>query len=285
MFPIFPLQVATVKGSFVLGRRVTSVCWSQPRARPYTSLVCPVSPSRTLDNVCIACVVTPLFSSVSNFLVFFWVFCFSCSLWCFICCWSWARVCGFLVYVFCQSLKSIDQRDVLNFDFCEYELMYCTFCYQFWSIVGLCLRVGIWIGIHLWCWNWNWNHQKEVLDLRTMPIYARWCMLINIDINAGQSMHCISVCWSPWLIFDKSKNQNFSFGTSKVKKTSIYTSILYLWVYMPQDLKFWHTDPKFCGELESEVRSGFRVRNKELKVSGVLGSEGITLRSGVLDQN
>ena len=43
---------------------------------------------------------------------------------------------------------------------------------------------------------------------------------------------------------------------------------------MPRDPKFRPTDPKFCGELESELRSGFRARNGELKGSGVLGTEG-----------
>ena len=48
----------------------------------------------------------------------------------------------------------------------------------------------------------------------------------------------------------------------------------YLWVYMLRGPKFWPTDPKFCGEFESEVRSGFWARNREIKDSGVLGSEG-----------
>ena len=43
---------------------------------------------------------------------------------------------------------------------------------------------------------------------------------------------------------------------------------------MHRDPKFWPTDPKFCGEFESELRSGFRAQNGELKGSGVLGSEG-----------
>ena len=43
---------------------------------------------------------------------------------------------------------------------------------------------------------------------------------------------------------------------------------------MPRDPKFWPTDPKFCGKFESEHRSGFQVRNGELKGSGVSGSEG-----------
>ena len=37
---------------------------------------------------------------------------------------------------------------------------------------------------------------------------------------------------------------------------------------------FWPDDPKLCGEFESELRSGFRARNGELKGSGVSGSEG-----------
>ena len=45
-------------------------------------------------------------------------------------------------------------------------------------------------------------------------------------------------------------------------------------VYMPRKPKFWPTDPKFCGMFESELRSGFRGRNGELKDSGVSGSEG-----------
>ena len=40
---------------------------------------------------------------------------------------------------------------------------------------------------------------------------------------------------------------------------------------MPRDPEFCPTDPEFCGEFESELRSGFRVRNVELKGSGVLG--------------
>ena len=43
---------------------------------------------------------------------------------------------------------------------------------------------------------------------------------------------------------------------------------------MLRDPKFWLTDAKFWGEFESELRSGFWVRNGELKDSGVLGSEG-----------
>ena len=54
---------------------------------------------------------------------------------------------------------------------------------------------------------------------------------------------------------------------------------------MPRALKLWHTEPEFCGKYKSELRSGFWARNEELKGSGVLGTEGITLRSGVLDQN
>ena len=48
----------------------------------------------------------------------------------------------------------------------------------------------------------------------------------------------------------------------------------YLWVYMPRDPKFGPTDPKFCGDFESDLRSGFRSRNGDLKGSGVSGSEG-----------
>ena len=43
--------------------------------------------------------------------------------------------------------------------------------------------------------------------------------------------------------------------------------------YMPRVPKLGPTDPKFCRELKSEVRSGFQARNGELKGSGVLGSE------------
>ena len=43
---------------------------------------------------------------------------------------------------------------------------------------------------------------------------------------------------------------------------------------MLRDPKFRLTDPKFYGEFESELRSGFRARNGELKASGVSGSEG-----------
>ena len=43
---------------------------------------------------------------------------------------------------------------------------------------------------------------------------------------------------------------------------------------MPRAPKFWPTNPKFCGEFEYELRSGFRSRNGELKGSGVSGTEG-----------
>ena len=43
---------------------------------------------------------------------------------------------------------------------------------------------------------------------------------------------------------------------------------------MRRNPKFWLSDPKFCGELEYEFRSGFRARNGELKGSGVSGTEG-----------
>ena len=43
---------------------------------------------------------------------------------------------------------------------------------------------------------------------------------------------------------------------------------------MLRDPKFWLTDPKFFGEFESELRSGFRARNGELKGSGVLAVPG-----------
>ena len=48
----------------------------------------------------------------------------------------------------------------------------------------------------------------------------------------------------------------------------------YLWVYMPWAPKFSPTDPKFYGEFESELRSGFRARNGALKGSGVSGTDG-----------
>ena len=66
---------------------------------------------------------------------------------------------------------------------------------------------------------------------------------------------------------------NIHFATSKVKKANL-TIDLYLWVYVPQDLRFWPTDPKCRGEFDSELRSGFRAQNGELKGSGALGSEG-----------
>ena len=43
---------------------------------------------------------------------------------------------------------------------------------------------------------------------------------------------------------------------------------------MPRDPKCLPADPKFCGEFESELRSGFRARNGELKGSGVTGMDG-----------
>ena len=56
------------------------------------------------------------------------------------------------------------------------------------------------------------------------------------------------------------------------KKRSPLT--FYLWVLYPGVPKFWPTNPKFSGNFESEVRSGFRARNGELKGSGVAKSEG-----------
>ena len=43
--------------------------------------------------------------------------------------------------------------------------------------------------------------------------------------------------------------------------------------------------PEFWGQLESELRSGFRDRNKEIEGSGVAYRKAKTLRSGVLGQN
>ena len=43
---------------------------------------------------------------------------------------------------------------------------------------------------------------------------------------------------------------------------------------MLRDPKFWLTDPEFHGKFESELRSGFRARNGELKGSCFSGSEG-----------
>ena len=48
----------------------------------------------------------------------------------------------------------------------------------------------------------------------------------------------------------------------------------YLWIYMPRDPEFWPTDPKFYGQFECNLRSGFWAWNGELKGPGVSGSEG-----------
>ena len=45
-------------------------------------------------------------------------------------------------------------------------------------------------------------------------------------------------------------------------------------MYVSRDPKFWTTGPNFGGDFESELRSGFRGRNGELKGSGVSGPEG-----------
>ena len=66
------------------------------------------------------------------------------------------------------------------------------------------------------------------------------------------------------------RNDQLSQLTSQ-KKVVIEPSTFYLWVYMLRDPKFWLTDPKFCGEFESELRSGFRARNGELKGSVFFG--------------
>ena len=60
---------------------------------------------------------------------------------------------------------------------------------------------------------------------------------------------------------------------------------LNLVVYVTRDLKFWPTDPLFCGESESELRSRFRARNGELNEFVFQERKTMTLRSGVLDQN
>ena len=65
-----------------------------------------------------------------------------------------------------------------------------------------------------------------------------------------------------------------NFGTAKVKTNASVTIDFYLWVYMTHDPKFGHTDPKFCGEFESQHRFGFWARNGEAKSSDVSGSEG-----------
>ena len=54
---------------------------------------------------------------------------------------------------------------------------------------------------------------------------------------------------------------------------------------MPRNPEVCPTDPKFCGGLESELRSGLRARNGELKGSGALGSEVDNSPFRVLDQN
>ena len=76
------------------------------------------------------------------------------------------------------------------------------------------------------------------------------------------------------LIILTSQENKFNFATSKIKKKIIQPSTFYLWVYMLRDPMFRLADPKFCGKFESELRSGFRARNGELKGSGVLGMEG-----------
>ena len=72
----------------------------------------------------------------------------------------------------------------------------------------------------------------------------------------------------------KPQNTNVNFAASKVKKTfNITIDLLSLSIYA-QGPKFCPIDPTFCRQFESELRSGFRPRNGELKGSCVLGSKG-----------
>ena len=54
---------------------------------------------------------------------------------------------------------------------------------------------------------------------------------------------------------------------------------------MHRDPEFRPTHPNFSGEFESELRSESQARNADLNGSCVLGSEAMTLRSGMLDEN
>ena len=67
---------------------------------------------------------------------------------------------------------------------------------------------------------------------------------------------------------------NVNFATLKIQKHVNLPLTFYLCVYMTRDPKFGPTNHEFCGEFESELRSGFRARDGELKCSGVFESEG-----------
>ena len=57
------------------------------------------------------------------------------------------------------------------------------------------------------------------------------------------------------------------------KNNNLTIDLLSPVIYAPGPKAF-TSDPKFCEKFESELRSGFRVRNGEVKGSGVSGSEG-----------
>ena len=87
-------------------------------------------------------------------------------------------------------------------------------------------------------------------------------------------------------IVDKS-SKKINFATSKIKTKNSFSHRPFISGYICSGPQVSTYRPKFCGKFESELRSGFRARNAELKGSGVSGSEGDNslLRSGVLDQN
>ena len=68
-------------------------------------------------------------------------------------------------------------------------------------------------------------------------------------------------------------SQTKSLSRKPKKNANLTIDLLSLGVYAPGP-QVLPTDPKFCGKFESELHSGLRARNRELKGSGVLGSEG-----------
>ena len=67
-------------------------------------------------------------------------------------------------------------------------------------------------------------------------------------------------------------------ATSKVIFFNLTIDLLSLGIYAPRPQTLTYR-PKFCGEFESELRSGFRARNGELKGSGVSGIKAIKPRN------
>ena len=97
------------------------------------------------------------------------------------------------------------------------------------------------------------GHQKK-LTMDSPKVFSTLCTIILLRNEAEPNV--VSGTTSR---YEKNHSKGrqltshfFNFTTSKIKKL-IYPSTFYLWVYTPRDPRFWPTDPKVCGEFESEL--------------------------------